>query len=288
MAKQTINIGSSDNDGNGSTLRAGGDLINDNFNELYNKLGDGTDLHGLTFPDRTDTVVTRDATETLTNKTIDLSSNTLTGGTVLSFTGDDSTAVSLSLGQDIKFAGGSGITSSVDIATRTITFDTDGAIVTETSTDTLTNKTIAAGDNTITGLTNSNLSGSAGITNANLANSSITIGDEGSNNRTISLGDSLDFIGDSVIGTAINNDRVEITFTQPAIAVGTLTTNTRTATGDGSTTVFTVTNGVNVDQVLVFENGVCQEPTTDYTISGTNLTFGTAPLSGVKIVIREL
>jgi hypothetical protein len=41
--------------------------------------------------------------------------------------------------------------------------------LTDSSTDTLTNKTIAAGDNTITGLTNTNLSGSAGITNANLA-----------------------------------------------------------------------------------------------------------------------
>ena len=240
MAKQTINIGSSPNDGNGSTIRAGGDIVNDNFTELYNKLGDGTDLHALTFPDRTDTIVTRDATETLTNKTISVANNTITG------------------------------------------------VITDTSTDTLTNKTIVAHNNTITGLTNSNLSGSAGITNANLQHSSITIGDEGSNNRTISLGDSLDFIGDSVIGTAINNDRVQITFTQPAIAVGTLTTNTRTATGDGSTTVFTVTNGVSVDQVLVFENGVCQQPTADYTISGTNLTFEDAPASGVKIVIREL
>ena len=240
MAKQTINIGSSPNDGNGSTIRAGCDIVNDKFTELYNKLGDGTDLHALTFPNRTDTVVTRDATETLTNKTINVASNTIVG------------------------------------------------VITDTSTDTLTNKTIVADNNTITGLTNSNLSGSAGITNANLQHSSITIGDEGSNNRTISLGDSLDFIGDSVIGTAINNDRVQITFTQPAIAVGTLTTNTRTATGDGSTTVFTVTNGVSVDQVLVFENGVCQQPTADYTISGTNLTFEDAPASGVKIVIREL
>ena len=73
-----------------------------------------------------------------------------------------------------------------------------------------------------------------------------------------------------------------------AIAVVKLTTNTRTATGDGSTTVFTVTNGVSVDNVLVFENGVCQQPTADYTISGTNLTFEDAPASGVKIVIREL
>ena len=68
----------------------------------------------------------------------------------------------------------------------------------------------------------------------------------------------------------------------------TLTYNTRTATGDGSTTGFTVTSGVTVDDVLVTENGVLQAPTTDYTISGTTLTFGTAPASGVAIVIREL
>jgi len=67
-----------------------------------------------------------------------------------------------------------------------------------------------------------------------------------------------------------------------------LSYTTRTATGDGSTQGFTVTSGVTVDDVLVFENGVCQQPTTDYTVSGTTLTFGTAPASGVKIVIREL
>jgi len=67
-----------------------------------------------------------------------------------------------------------------------------------------------------------------------------------------------------------------------------LTYTTRTATGDGSTTGYTVTSGVTVDDVLVTENGVLQQPTTDYTVSGTTLTFGTAPASGVKIVIREL
>ena len=67
-----------------------------------------------------------------------------------------------------------------------------------------------------------------------------------------------------------------------------LTYTTRTATGDASTVGFTVTSGVTVDDVLVTENGVLQQPTTDYTVSGTTLTFGTAPASGVKIVIREL
>jgi len=44
MAKQTINIGSSPNDGTGDNLRVGGDKINDNINELYTALGDGSDL----------------------------------------------------------------------------------------------------------------------------------------------------------------------------------------------------------------------------------------------------
>ena len=68
----------------------------------------------------------------------------------------------------------------------------------------------------------------------------------------------------------------------------TLSYNTRTATGDGSTTAFTVTSGATVDDVIVTENGVVQAPTSDYGISGTTLTFTTAPGAGVNIVIREL
>ena len=69
-------------------------------------------------------------------------------------------------------------------ADRTVTIpNSTGTIVLKDTTDTLTNKTIAAGSNTISGIVNANLSGSAGITNANLANSTVTIGDD-----AISLG----------------------------------------------------------------------------------------------------
>ena len=63
---------------------------------------------------------------------------------------------------------------------------------------------------------------------------------------------------------------------------------TRNYSGTGSQTVFTVTTGCTVDSVLVIQNGVVQMPTTDYTISGTSLTFVTAPLSGDTVQIREL
>ena len=62
----------------------------------------------------------------------------------------------------------------------------------------------------------------------------------------------------------------------------------RTGTGDGSTATFTVTSGVTVANTMVFINGVHQRPTTDYTISGTTLTFGTAPAASDRIDVREL
>ena len=68
----------------------------------------------------------------------------------------------------------------------------------------------------------------------------------------------------------------------------TLTHVSRTATGDGTTKVFTVTSGVAVANVLLFINGVVQRPTTDYTISGTNLTVVVTPSASDRIDIREL
>lgn len=59
-------------------------------------------------------------------------------------------------------------------------------------------------------------------------------------------------------------------------------------TGNGSTTTFAATTDITVDNILVTENGVLQEPTTDYTVSGTNVVFTTAPANGVEIQIRVL
>ena len=71
-------------------------------------------------------------------------------------------------------------------------------------------------------------------------------------------------------------------------ATSPLSGDVRGYTGDGSTTIYTVTSGADVENVLVFVNGVYQRPTTDYTISGTSLTFSTAPSASDAITIKEL
>ena len=68
----------------------------------------------------------------------------------------------------------------------------------------------------------------------------------------------------------------------------TLTYSSGTATGNGSTTAFTISSGRTVEDVLVFVNGFQLTPTTDYTISGTTLTFVTAPATSAEITYRYL
>jgi len=69
---------------------------------------------------------------------------------------------------------------------------------------------------------------------------------------------------------------------------GTATYTNGTDTGDGSTTGFTIDSGRTVEDVIVTVNGVTLVPTDDYSISGTTLTFVTAPTSSAEISIRYL
>ena len=71
-------------------------------------------------------------------------------------------------------------------------------------------------------------------------------------------------------------------------SVGSSTFTSGSATGDGATTDFTIESNRTVDNVLVVVNGSVKTPTTDYTISGTTLTFGTAPANSAIISFRYL
>ena len=72
MAKKLINRGSTANDGTGDNLRVGAGKVNDNFTELYTAFGDGSTL-------TTGTFITTSSSSVLSNKTIALGSNTVSG-----------------------------------------------------------------------------------------------------------------------------------------------------------------------------------------------------------------
>ena len=76
------------------------------------------------------------------------------------------------------------------------------------------------------------------------------------------------------------------TYVELAIAGDTPSISKVSATGDGSSTVFGSFFGSapeTVNNVLVFIDNVMQEPTENYTVSGTTITFTSAPHSGARI-----
>ena len=72
------------------------------------------------------------------------------------------------LGGGFTILGGSGITTSLNGSEMTIA--TDGALLTETSTDTLTNKSMNSDNNTITNLVNADIKSSAAIAFSKMEN----------------------------------------------------------------------------------------------------------------------
>ena len=88
MSKQLINRGVVANDGTGDNLRVGAGKINDNFDEVYAAIGDGTSLYSnITFID------------------------------------DSSTTTNISLGDSFTISGGSNLTSTITGSSVSISLD---------------------------------------------------------------------------------------------------------------------------------------------------------------------
>lgn len=73
-----------------------------------------------------------------------------------------------------------------------------------------------------------------------------------------------------------------------SIVTGSSSFKNKTFTGDASTLTFTISANTTANSIIVTNNGLIQEPVTDYSVSGTTLTFVNAPASGAKIQVREL
>ena len=143
-------------------------------------------------------------------------------------------------------------------ADRTVTIpNATGQIVLRDTTDTLTNKTINASNNTL-----------SNIANSSLTNSSITISD-GSNTSAVALGGTLTISGTSNEITVAESSGT-VTISQPDdVTIGRDLAVTRNAviTGDltvnGTTTTLATTNSVISDRLIELGNGTTGTPGND-------------------------
>ncbi len=232
-------------------------------NETTLTVTDPTADRTITFPDATGTVITTgnaDAGATTTSSS-DADHVLINDGGVLK----KITPANLGIG-----AGGA------SLAFKTIAVSGQSDVVADSSTDTLT---FVAGSN-ITLTTNAS---NDSVTIASSASgSAITIKDEGSALSTAAS--SINFVGAGVTASGTGVDKT-VTIS------GTSTTNNtirETFTGNGSATAFTLSNNFTTNGAVVFYNGQHLTPTTDYSISGSTLTFTFAPVNSSEIVVRNL
>ena len=123
MAKQTLGLGSAANDNTGDTLRVGGDKINDNFNEKYTALGNGSTLSVDTTNPATGQILRYNGSTFLPSDYTTLTSALdVSGNSIISSSNGNITVAPNGTG-DVLLTAGS-VTSTFDGATGTIDFPT--------------------------------------------------------------------------------------------------------------------------------------------------------------------
>jgi len=256
MAKVGINTGSAPNAGDGSTLLAGANAINSNFNEVYNLIGDGTNLlAGIV------TSIVGGTNVTVSGATGAVTINASGGGGGGSIAGIDTTGTSV-----FNNINASGVTTAA-------TFSGSGASLTNLNASNLSSGTLPAsritslnaskltgtaaainGTNitgivtSIVGGTNVTVSGATGevTINASGGGSGITVQDEGSALSTLAT--TLNFVGSGVVASGTGATKT-ITIAGGGGSLASRTTKSATtaslnaaASGDLSITAFKAYN----------------------------------------------
>ena len=256
MAKVGINTGSAPNAGDGSSLLAGANAINSNFNEVYNLIGDGTNLlAGIV------TSIVAGNNVTVSGATGAVTINASGGGGGGSIAGIDTTGTSV-FNQIIA----SGVTTAA-------TFSDSGASLTNLNASNLSSGTLPASRITslnaskltgtaaaingvnltgivtsIVGGTNVTVSGATGevTINASGGGSGITVQDEGSALSTLAT--TLNFAGSGVVASGTGATKT-ITIAGGGGSLASRTTKSATtaslnaaASGDLSITAFKAYN----------------------------------------------
>lgn len=218
MAKQLLNRGTTANDGTGDNIRIGAGKINDNFDEIYNAIGDGSIISAGNF-------LTDISVDTLQNKTISGLNNTLSG------IGNGSlTNSTVSYGGVGLSLGGSDATPAFDLTDATnyptsslvgnvqnSQLQNSGFIVVD---DTSTATTISLGETfritggtaVTTAMTGDHLDITIGsIENSQLINPRFTLSDDSSTTTNIELGETLTVLGGAGIDTTLSGDTLTVT-----------------------------------------------------------------------------
>lgn len=200
----------------------------------------------ITLPTGTDTLVARNTTDTLTNKSISGTGNTLTNIGNASLT--NSTISGVALGSNLfALTIGTGLTGTSYNGSATVTVAIDTTVVTLTGTQTLTNKSISGSTNTLSNIANSSLTNSSvtvGTTAISLGSSSLTLGGLTSVAVTQDPTTALQLATKQYVDTTV---AVGLTFHQPVQAA---TTTTLAATTGGTVTYNNGASGVGATLTL--------------------------------------
>ena len=205
------------------------------YKQNFNNPVINTSVSGSDIKDEDD-MSSNSATALATQQSIKAYVDTQLTAEDLDFQADSGGALSIDLDSEtMTFTGGTGIDTSG--SGNTVTFAIDSTVSTLTGSQTLTNKTIALGSNTVSGttsqfntalsdgsfatlagtetLTNKTISGAdntlSNIGNSSLSNSTITVSD-GSNSTATALGGTITFAG--------TTNEVEVSESSGTITVG--------------------------------------------------------------------
>ena len=275
MAKQSINIGSSANDGTGDPLRTAFDKINDNFTELYGSTAEANDLIEDSTPQLGGDldVNGRRITSARSNEDIILLPNG-TGGVVASAVRIAGTTLSSDDSASITVAEAFQVNGATNI---------DGAL-TATSTLAVTGTSAFTGAATFTGATT--------VNNALTANS-VTTNTIASNGSNADLSIQPSGTGDVLIsalrvnGTTLDSsDSTSVNINENTIVDGTLSVSgTSTLTGN-----VTASGTLTVTGVSTFGDQLDAESivTTSVTSNGSNADLSLQPSGTGDVLISAL